>query len=309
MAEVAKNNPEIEKKEQFYRKLLSVIFSILGLAILGIVIYVSFVPKHTEVVIPAGTEVVADRLYYNRADLAKISIADSVTKIDNWAFYGCENVAEITIPANVVEIGWGVFSGVKKVNVAKANKVFEVDNSGALYNKLTKTLVYCPPRLKGVYEVRPGTEKIECYAFAFCSALTEVKIPASVKEIGSGAFFSCAKLEKADFPAAVTVYKRSVFENCAALKAVNFSAAVTDIEYFAFRGCNALKQINIPDNIREIAVYAFDECENLKEVSLLKVKGVGKAGDINKDKGVIVGHNAFSKEVKIRPRLVVPVEE
>lgn len=309
MAEAAKNTPEIEKKEQFYRKLLTVIFSVVGLAILGTVIYVCFVPKHSEVVIPAGTEIVADRLCYNRADIEKVSIADSVTKIDNWAFYGCENVTEIIIPAKVAEIGWGVFSGVKKVSVAKANKVFEVDKYGVLYNKLTKTLVYCPAGMEGVYEVRPGTEKIECYAFAFCSALTEVKIPASVKEIGSGAFFNCAKLEKADFPAAVTVYKRSVFENCAALKAVNFSAAVTNIEYFAFRGCNTLGKINIPDNVREIAVYSFYECENMKEVSILKVKGVGKEGDVNKNKGVVIGHNAFPKTARILPRLIVPVEK
>ena len=78
------------------------------------------------------------------------------------------------------------------------------------------------------------------YAFARCSSLTSVSIPASVTSIGDGAFCFCASLTSVSIP-----------------------ASVTSIGDYAFSDCYSLTSVSIPDSITSIGDKAFYFCPNL----------------------------------------------
>lgn len=82
----------------------------------------------------------------------------------------------------------------------------------------------------------PATlEEIDDYAFANCSALTEIIIPSRVEDIDDYAFM-----------------------NCTALSSVTFSNGLKDIGDGAFSGCTSLLQIDLPDSVQEIETNSFD---------------------------------------------------
>lgn len=61
---------------------------------------------------------------YERGD---ITIPDSVTSIDDWAFWGCKELTSITIPDSVTSIGAGAFQGCEGLKSQEANyKAFNV---------------------------------------------------------------------------------------------------------------------------------------------------------------------------------------
>ena len=74
-------------------------------------------------------------------------------------------------------------------------------------------------------------------AFAYCSSLTTVTIPASVTSIGQSAFEGCSSLTAITLPEGVTSIGRSAFEDCSSLAAINIPEGVTSIERYTFYGC------------------------------------------------------------------------
>ena len=60
-------------------------------------------------VIPSGATKIDDYAFQGCENLISVIIPDSVTKIGRWAFVGCNNLTQVTIPYGLTEIEWGVF--------------------------------------------------------------------------------------------------------------------------------------------------------------------------------------------------------
>jgi len=97
-------------------------------------------------------------------DLTSITIPETVTRIEPWAFFACSNLVTITVPTNVTNIGDGAF-----------------DECAGLTN-LT---------------IANGVSSIGQNAFRYCTNLTSITIPDSVTTIGGDAFESCYSLTNA----------------------------------------------------------------------------------------------------------------
>ena len=76
---------------------------------------------------------VAGALYLNGNRVTELVIPENVTKIGNYAFYGCEWVGDLTIPAAVKQIGKYAFGGCD--NVAEAT----FENTTGWYYALSST--------------------------------------------------------------------------------------------------------------------------------------------------------------------------
>lgn len=113
-----------------------------------------------EITIPAGVREIADDAFRNCAELLKVLIPDTVTKIGDSAFENT-GLTEVVIPANVSEIGMDAFA--------------------RCGNLRTVTL---PDDLKTI-----GTN-----AFYGCFNLENIIVPSGVTEIADNAFASCGKL-------------------------------------------------------------------------------------------------------------------
>ena len=103
------------------------------------------------------------------------------------------------------------------------------------------------------------TTTIQGTTFQGCTALNTVTFEEGnkVSAIGSSAFASCTSLTSIDIPAAVTVIEQSVFNGCRNLKSVTMGDNVTSIGITAFYN-TALTSFDFPSALTSIGQSAFE---------------------------------------------------
>ena len=211
-------------------------------------------------------------------------LPETVTSIENGAFYKCENIIRITIPDEVETIG-----------------------SYTFYENTSLESIKFPAELKTIEEA----------AFAACTRLHDIKLPSKLEEIQRRAFEETA-IETINIPESVTSLSNYAFEFCSGLKTIrispylhNFDIVIdADIEFYeddsvsikdgvvyskdmtvlinypafnknenneftvpdcvtqiadnAFKG-SSLRKITLSKNISSIGDYAFANCTKLEE--------------------------------------------
>lgn len=221
--------------------------------------------------------------------LISVTIPDSVTKIEDGAFWGC-SLTNVTIPAGVTSIAVGAFSNCSSltaVDVDNDNMNY-VSLDGVLYNKDISELIYCPGGKTSV-SIPDSVTCIGQSAFGYCHKLTHVDIPDSVETIGSFAFelsaltsitvpesvtslgacaFQWTDLESANILADIKTIPKSIFDLCVSLESVNIPDSVEKIDEGAFKRCKKLESIDIPDGVKTIGNEAFSMCSSLKSIDL-----------------------------------------
>ena len=125
-------------------------------------------------------------------------------------------------------------------------------------NKTSLTSVKLPKTLK----------KIGSYAFSGCSGLTSVTIPDSVTTIENYAFDGCSGLTSVTIGNSVTFIDSEAFRGCSGLTSVTIGNSVTFIDSEAFRGCSSLTSVTIGNSVKYIENYAFDGCSGLTSVTI-----------------------------------------
>ena len=162
-------------------------------------------------------------------------IPNSVTSIDDHAFWGCTGLTSVTIPDSVTSIGGGAFS----------------DCTGL--SSIT---------------IPDSVTSIGDYAFRGCTGLTSVAIPDSVTSVGSFTFYGCTGLASITIPDSVTSISRFAFAGCAGLTSITIPDSVTKIDGYAFADCTGLTSITIPDSVTDIGVSAFEGCTGLTSITI-----------------------------------------
>ena len=118
----------------------------------------------SEVTIPTHinnlpVKIIGKSSFNTYALLRKITIPDTITKIEEFAFSNCENLSEINIPNSIVSIGKGAFGNCKNlVSIAIPSQVTRI-------------------------------EEMTCGG---CKNLKNVSLPSSVSYIGALAFSTCS---------------------------------------------------------------------------------------------------------------------
>ena len=181
-----------------------------------------------------------ENLYLNNVLVTDLVIPESVTKINNCAFYGCDSLASITISNNVTAIGEYAFS-------------------------------YCS-NLKNV-TIGQGVTTIGDWAFWSCPSLTNISVDinnTSYKSIDGNLYTKDGTtliqyaIGKTDIsfavPTSVTTIGISAFRACQSLTVISISDNVTCIESQAFEGCSNLTDVTIGINVTEIGARAFWAC-------------------------------------------------
>ena len=188
--------------------------------------------------LPHTLTIINDSEFYQNS-LKSIIISSNVETIGEYAFYECP-LKSINIPASVKAINKAAFMNCSSLATITFSK-------GSMLTKIC-----------GGKGFLSHGEKYYYGAFANCTALTSIEIPANVEIIEEAAFKNCTAL--------TTV----TFENNSSLKTI--CGATYDYSYYggAFSDCISLISIEIPASVETIEAAAFKGCSKLATVTFEK---------------------------------------
>ena len=151
-------------------------------------------PFTYEVKDGAVTIVAADAALKGKLEIPATIEDYPVTAIGNKAFYDCDEITSVYIPASVTSIGRDAFGSclaMTYIDVDKDNPAY-CDVDGAVYSK-DKTEFVCLSNCYGVetYTILDGVVTVKAGAFFSCAGLRTVKFPDSVTSIEMMAFHFC----------------------------------------------------------------------------------------------------------------------
>lgn len=229
----------------------------------------------------------------------------NVVSISYEAFYGCNNLTDITLGASLVHIGNFAFSycqNLENIHIDENNSYFSSEN-GILFNKEKTTLIQYPlGKTEHKYTVPDSITNIGCNAFSYHQNIKEITLSNNTAVVDSSSFNRCTALTainvpdinqnfcdengvlfdknkttliqfpigKSDaeykIPDSVTKINSNAFWDCSALTNVITSENLTSIGNNAFRECCNLKEIIIPKDVESIGDYSFYNCTKLEKI-------------------------------------------
>ena len=197
--------------------------------------------------------------YEQRENIKFVEIAEGVTTIGEYAFYGCSSLESVTIPNSVTSIGNRAFNGCSGL-----------------------TSVTIPNNVTSIGD----------YAFYNCSAFTSVDMFSNAKSIGASAFSGTTWFDnhpdgliyvgkvfykyKGTMPenTSITIDEGTLgiagdaFLGCSGLISVTIPNSVTSIGNCAFWGCSNITSVTIPNSVITIGTEAFGVCSNLTSIEI-----------------------------------------
>jgi len=176
-----------------------------------------------------------------------IVIDDSVTSIDDFAFWNNSFLTSISIPSSVLHIGENAFSGSGLTSVTIPGTVTSIGN--AAFQQIFS--------LSSVI-IQEGVTSLPAQAFYnnFNSSIANVSLPNSLTVIGDSAFYGSG-LTSITIPNSVTSIGQYAFAVNRALTSITVGSGVTNIGGQAFQDNSALTSVSFLGNQPSIGANAF----------------------------------------------------
>jgi hypothetical protein len=111
----------------------------------------------------------------------------------------------------------------------------------------------------------PTVRRIGQFAFAYCSQLTSIELPASITRIEWMAFESCTSLKTITVPANVSLIDYQAFSGCTSLKEAYIDASIQE---GVFENCTSLEFVEFGPTTEGLAANCFINCPALKYISV-----------------------------------------
>ena len=211
-----------------------------------------------QLTLPNSLTAIGKNAFYNTA-LTAINIPEGVTLLDDYTFYSCDNLAEVTLPSTLTTIG--------KYALAECGKLTAI----VLPDALTTIGEYAFYDCHGLATVNMPAQlvTVDNYAFYYTTSLAApLTFPASCQTIGSTAFGYCEKLTTVTFNEGLTTIGTSAFYRCRKLKDVVLPESLTSLGDEAFGYNDSLKTFTFPKNIKQVPNSVLYLCKSLENVTL-----------------------------------------
>jgi hypothetical protein len=203
-----------------------------------------------------GNEVrVLPKYLANNSQITTVDLPSSLVSIGDSAFYSCSGLISLTIPVNVTTIGTNAFgnNSIKSLTW-NARECWSTGSRDDEHYFDVTTLT-----------IGDGVEVLPCNFVAY-SNITEVNIPASVKEIGDRAFYECHQLAGAEIPDGVVAVGEFAFSG-SGIKTLTVGTGLTEVGPFAFnplpelttltwnaRNCGYAGSLYYMDNLTQVTI-------------------------------------------------------
>ncbi len=276
---------------------------------------VTFAANSALKTVGGTTASTAGNVFQNCVSLKRVEFPSGVTIIANAAFTGCTSLEEVVLPDGVVELGSSFFEDCKALTkVVMPAKVVKLGtecfrNCESLQDinvsQFTSLGTYCFQN-SAIKEatINSAVKKIPNYLFAGCTQLEKVVLHDLITEFGYCAFANCSSLTALNLPAKLSKINSSTsypsLEGCTALKTLTVSEGnityvaennavyskdmtklfvlaggvtgefvipdtVTTIEAGAFAG-GSIESVVFGANVDTVGNYLFRNAVNLKSV-------------------------------------------
>ena len=159
----------------------------------------------------------------------------TVTNLDDFAFYGCEVMTDISLPATATgRYGISAFSN-----------------------------------CKGLRSVRlpDGMTELGTSIFSGCENLQSVDLPSSLRKVTQFAFFRCPSLTSINLPPSITNILDAAFASCSSLQSIELPKNLERLGASTFADCTNLSSVVFHDKVGQLGTRAFYNCINLKNVT------------------------------------------
>lgn len=170
--------------------------------------------NYSSIKLPQSVTTIQDKVFYGCNNLETVEMPN-VVSIDQYNFYNCPKLKEITLPASLSSLGVNCFYNCNSLEEATINTSSSIDNRGIAYffkGATLKTLrgpwatqdgkyviidnklVLAAGRELKCAVIPDGVTEIQPYVFTEYKALKNVSIPNTVTTLGSYAFNGCSNL-------------------------------------------------------------------------------------------------------------------
>ncbi len=271
---------------------------------------------------------------FESSSLTGIVLPETITRIGDRAFFGCEVLTSLTVPKTVKTVGKDAFIIVKNGAHSFIPWVYSREGSFVIIGDgiLIAYIGTAPKDMKIPEEVRhicrfyfsgpsitsltlpKKLRSIGDSAFEDFSAITSIKLPSTLTEIGNRAFYNCKSLTELSIPASCKIVADEAFACCPKIKTVKIEGAeIIGKEAFAY--CMSLSSVTLPPKgLIIIAERAFTDCSNLTDivipnsVTTLGTGALHATGWMNErkdqtyvitDNGMLVGYNGPGGQITV----------
>lgn len=254
--------------------------------------------------IAEGTTIVNENAFASQGGIVKLRLPSTLTTLKPGAFHDCTALEEVEFvlsnnqtafdtleSAKSSSSSYGVFQNcyaLKKINLP-ANQDFTTIGDKAFANCYALETIELPKYIEAIgstagtgYYSSPATLSVG--AFARCTSLKSVTLPASLKRINDYSFAACTSLTEITLPANLEKIGIGAFALCSSLQTVDTSkcAKLTTLGSSSFRE-SGLTAFEVPKSVNSLGSsssygYVFYKCADLKTVTFAegtKLKTVG----------------------------------
>ncbi len=208
-------------------------------------------------------------LYLNQKLVTDLVIPEEITRVGEYAFYGCSSFSSITIPKGTTQICKGAFSecrNLTSINVDNDNANYK-SIDGNLYSKNGNTLIqYSIGKSDTSFIVPEVVTNIGDYAFCWAFNLTNITLKDNITHIGNEAFSACRNLESINIPEGTSHIGENAFSFCYQLSSIIIPKNITRLSFGLFFACTNLTNIVIPASVTTIEEWALVNNDELANV-------------------------------------------
>ena len=213
--------------------------------------------------VPDGVVTIAAKSMALVSKLESVSLAESVTTIEDYAFQSATGLTEFTFPDTVTSIGAYLFqnSGVKSIRLGHG---LTTVHNYAFWKAINLEYAFISNTVTSLGNSAFQETALKHVEFEETSVL---------ETIGTSAFNKCTQLEQIELPASVKTISGDAFNGCSALTDIKLNDGLQTIGQFAFRNCDSLTYIEIPSTVTSFAAQFKGFYAATVYSNILHVKG------------------------------------
>lgn len=192
--------------------------------------------------------------FFGCDEIVEVKLPPTLKKIDIWSFCRCAKLKKIDIPASVTEIGYAAFENCESFTSFTLPKGFKTVPERLLQECKNLKTVNLPASVTTIL----GS------SFSQCESLESIVLPSALKTIGNYAFSSCKNLKELVLPKGLESIGMNAFSNCKSLKSITLPEGLIKLAADAFGCCSALEHVSLPSTLDSISGNPFSSCDALK---------------------------------------------